>query len=218
MAQIIYAIVLRDPDTVLSEFSKAQGNFPQITRNIISKVPRNGKFSYSYNESYSYHYNSENNFVFMCLTDALFTKRVAFLFLEDIKSKFFEKYSKIANTVIAFGINTEFVEVIKTRMNFFNTDTSIDKISALKASVDQAKNIMVDNIDKVLARGEKVELLVKKTEYMSEQAVTMKKRAVLVKKKMWIQNFKMQAICACMVLLLILMISMSICSVDFSEC
>lgn len=218
MAQIIYALVLRDPDVVLSEYSKAQGNFPQITRNIIAKVPRNGKFSYSYNDLYIYHYTSENNFIFMCLTDSPFAKRIAFLFLEDIKAKFFEKYSKIANTVIAFGVNSEFLEVIKTRMHFFNTDSNVDKITALRASVDQAKNIMVENIDKVLARGEKVELLVKKTEFMSEQAVTMKKRSVMVKKKMWMQNVKMYAICACLLVLLLLMIVMSVCSTDFSEC
>ena len=218
MAQIIYSIVFRDPDTVLSEFSKAQGNFPQITRNIISKIPRNGKFSYAYNESYSYHYFSENNFIFMCMSDSAFTKRVAFLFLEDIKSKFFAKYSKIANTVIAFGVNAEFVEVLKSRMEYFNTDTNVDKISALKASVDQAKDIMVQNIDRVLARGEKVELLVKKTEFMSEQAVTMKKRAVLVKKKMWLQSVKVYAVCACLLCFLVLMITMSVCSTDFSEC
>ena len=218
MAQIIYAIIIRDPDTVLTEFSKAQGNFPQITRNIISKIPRNGKYSYSYNENFCYHYISEKNFMFMCLADSGFAKRTAFLFLEDLKSKFFEKYSKIANTVIAFGINSEFLDVLKTRMHLFNTDPNVDKITALKASVDQAKVIMVENIDKVLARGEKVELLVKKTEFMSEQAVTMKKRSVMVKNKMWMQNIKMYIVCGGLLVILILMISMSVCSIDFSEC
>ena len=119
MAQIIYAIVLRDPDVVLTEYSKAQGNFPQITRNILSKVPRSGKFSYTYNESYTYHYNSENNFVFMCLADSAFTKRVAFLFLDDIKTKFFEKYSKIANTVISFGVHSEIRRSSEGKIAFF---------------------------------------------------------------------------------------------------
>jgi vesicle-associated membrane protein 7 len=154
----------------------------------------------------------------MCLTEAAFAKRVGFLFLEDIRAKFFEKYSKVANSIIAFGIHSEFVEILKARMHFFNTDKNVDKITALKASVDQAKNIMVENIDKVLARGEKVELLVKKTEMMSEQAITMKKRATLVKKKMWMQNVRMYVICAILLILLILMTAMSVCSVDFSSC
>jgi vesicle-associated membrane protein 7 len=218
MASIIYAILYRYPDTVISEYSKAQGNFPQITRNIITKVPKNGKFSYSYNESFVYHYISENNFMFMCLSDAEFNKRLAFLFLEDIKSKFVAKYGKISNSIIAFGIHSEFVSTIKERMDFFNTSKNIDKLTALKETVEQTKNIMLENIDKVLARGEKVELLVKKTEHMSEQAVSMKKRALLVKRKMWLQNVKMYAICGCLVILLLLMIVMSVCSTDFSEC
>jgi vesicle-associated membrane protein 7 len=154
----------------------------------------------------------------MCLSDAEFNKRVAFLFLEDIKNKFFVKYGKIANSIIAFGIHSEFVGTIKERMEFFNTSKNVDKLSALKETVEQTKNIMLENIDKVLARGEKVELLVKKTEHMSEQAVSMKKRAMLVKRKMWLQNVKMYAICACLAVLLLLMIVMSVCSIDLSEC
>lgn len=218
MAQIIYALVFRDPDTVLSEHSKAQGNFPQVTRNIIPKLPRNGKFSYSYNDSYVYHYSSENNFIFMCLSETEFTKRVAFLFLDDVKTKFFEKYAKVANTTISFGIHSEFVKVLRESMDFFNTNKNVDKMTSLRATVEQAKDIMLNNIDKVLARGEKVELLVKKTEHMSEQAVTMKRRATMVKKRMWMQNVRMYAICACLLFLLLLMTAMSICSPDFSEC
>lgn len=218
MASIIYAILYRYPDTVISEYSKAQGNFPQITRNIITKVPKNGKFSYSYNESFVYHYISENNFMFMCLADVEFNKRAAFIFLEDLKNKFFAKYSKIANTVIAFGIHSEFVNTIKERMDFYSSNKNIDKLSALKETVEQTKNVLLENIDKVLARGEKVELLVKKTEHMSDQAVSMKKRAIMVKRKMWMQNVRMYAICGCLVLLLIVMIVMSVCSTDFSEC
>lgn len=218
MASIIYAILYRYPDTVISEYSRAQGNFPQITRNIITKVPKNGKFSYSYNESFVYHYISENNFMFMCLVDAEFNKRAAFIFLEDLKGRFFSKYSKIANTVIAFGVHSEFVNTIKERMDFYSSSKNIDKLSALKETVEQTKNVLLENIDKVLARGEKVELLVKKTEHMSDQAVSMKKRAIMVKRKMWLQNIKMYAICGCLTVMLILMIVLSVCSTDFSEC
>ncbi|CAG9321273.1 unnamed protein product [Blepharisma stoltei] len=218
MSSIIYALVVRDPDIVLSEYSRAQGNFPQITRNILSKLPRSGKFSYTYNEKYCYHYISEENIVFICLSDAEFPRRICFLFLDDIKSNFMKRYGQVVNTVIAFGVNAEFAEVLKTRMIYFNTDPNADKLQTIRSSVDQVKNIMIENIDKVLARGEKVELLVKKSEVMSEQAITMKKRAIQVRRKMWFQNIKLYLVCGCVFLFLLLLLMMSVCSPDFSEC
>lgn len=121
----------------------------------------------------------------MCLSDTNFSRRVAFIMLEDLQHKFLERYSEVVNTVIAFGMHAEFGAVIKERMNFYNTDANADKLQTLQHSIDGVKNVMIDNIDKLLARGEKVELLVKKTEVMSEQAVSMKKRASLVRRKMW---------------------------------
>ena len=106
MASIIYAIIYRNPDTVLCHYSKAKGSISTTTRIIIKKVPKNGRFSFSYNESFVYHYISENNFIFMCLSDAEFNRQGAFLFLEDIKSKFFAEYRKIANLIVAFGIDS----------------------------------------------------------------------------------------------------------------
>ena len=218
MAQIIYALVARDPYIVLSEFYKAQGNFPQITRNILPKLPRNGKYSYSYNAEYIYHYISDKNLIFMALAESQFPKRVAFLFLEDVQARFMQKYSEVVNTVIAFGVNAEFAEVLKSRMHFYNSDPSADKLMALRSSVDQVRNIMVENIDKVLQRGEKVELLVKKTEVMSEQAVSMRKRATALKRRMWVNNVKMYFICAVLILLGILTLSISVCGVTFDNC
>jgi len=218
MAQIIYALVVRDPDIVLSEYSKAQGNFPQITRNLLPKLPRNGKYSYTYNDSYCFHYSSRDGLVFMCLAEVEFPRRVCFMFLEDMQSNFMGRYGEVVNTVIAFGVNSEFSEVIKNRMNYFSSNPDVDKLQKLKSSVDQVKNIMVENIDKVLARGEKVELLVKKTEIMSEQAISMKRRAKQVRRRMWWQNIKMYLVCGFVVLILVLLLAMSICSPDFSEC
>lgn len=218
MTSIIYALVVRDPDIVLSEYSRAQGNFAQITRNILSKLPRSGKYSYTYNEKFCYHYISQENIIFVCLADAEFPRRICFLFLDDIKNNFLDRYGQVVNTVIAFGVNAEFAEILKNRMNYFNTDPNADKLQAIRSSVDQVRNIMVENIDKVLARGEKVELLVKKSEVMSEQAVSMRKRAVQVRRKMWFQNIKLYVVGGCVFLFLFLLLLMSICSPDFSEC
>ena len=47
-----------------------------------------------------------------------------------------------------------------------------DKISRIKDSLDSTKNIMVQNIETVLNRGEKLEVLVEKAEDLNDTSMT----------------------------------------------
>jgi vesicle-associated membrane protein 7 len=46
-----------------------------------------------FKSSYLFHYINEDNFTYLCMTDATFPKRVSFVYLDDIKQRFLEKYS-----------------------------------------------------------------------------------------------------------------------------
>ena len=52
---IIYSLVARGNDCVLSEYSGASGNFPQITRNLLKKIKPNTRLSYSYNTKFFFY-------------------------------------------------------------------------------------------------------------------------------------------------------------------
>ena len=47
---IIYALISRSNETILVEQYTAVGNFPQIARSILQRIPPNTSKSYSYNE------------------------------------------------------------------------------------------------------------------------------------------------------------------------
>ena len=44
---IIYTVIARGKDTVLAEYNTASGNFPQVTRNILKKIPDNIRVTYT---------------------------------------------------------------------------------------------------------------------------------------------------------------------------
>ncbi|KAK1413682.1 hypothetical protein QVD17_35458 [Tagetes erecta] len=88
----------------------------------------------------------------------------------------------------------------------------IDKIAKVKAQVSEVKGVMMENIEKVLDRGEKIELLVDKTDNLRNQANEFKKQGTKMKRKMWIQNMKIKLIVAGIVLVLILVVILSICN------
>lgn len=50
---------------------------------------------------------------------------------------------------------------------------------------------MIENIDKVLERGERIDLLVDKSEALNEQSFVFKKNAKKLKDEMWWKNTKM---------------------------
>lgn len=153
----------------------------------------------------------------MCMTDAGFATHTAYAFLFDVKERFQRKYGDSGKQGIGLGAS-EFEAEMKDRMEFFNTDPSADRIRAARANIDKTREIMIENIDKVLARGEKIEILVNKTALMSETAVTMRKTATKVKRHMWWKNAKLSLLLVGVILVIILIILLVVCHPDFSKC
>ncbi|XLR54230.1 hypothetical protein S83_004902 [Arachis hypogaea] len=70
---------------------------------------------------------------------------------------------------------------------------------------------MMENIEKVLDRGEKIEMLVDKTDNLRSQAQDFRTQGTKMKKKMWIENMKIKLIVFGIALLLVFILFMSIC-------
>ncbi|AQL09786.1 Putative vesicle-associated membrane protein family protein [Zea mays] len=87
----------------------------------------------------------------------------------------------------------------------------IDKLAKVKAQVTEVKGVMMQNIEKVLDRGEKIELLVDKTEDLRSQAQDFRQQGTKIRRKMWWENMKMKLIVFGIVVALILLIVLTVC-------
>mmetsp|Transcript_18667 Transcript_18667/g.33756 ORF Transcript_18667/g.33756 Transcript_18667/m.33756 type:complete len:220 (+) Transcript_18667:685-1344(+) len=205
MSTILYAIVAKD-QSPLAEVALAQGNFQTMAMKLLTKVRPDTSVSYSYENQYIFHYHNERNITFLCMTDAGFAKRSAYEFLFDVRDRFFTKYGVESKTLLPHSIEREFADEMKGRIHYYNSDPSSDRIRTVKANIDRTKDIMIENIDKVLARGEKIEMLVMKTQQMSEDAISLRKTAVSVKRHMWWKNVKFQILLVVIILLVLFFI------------
>jgi hypothetical protein len=61
---------------------------------------------------------------------------------------------------------------------YFNTNPSADTITRVQSQIDTVKDVMIENIDRVLERGEKIELLVDKTDRLNQQAFKFERTVV----------------------------------------
>lgn len=75
-------------------------------------------------------------------------------------------------------------------------DGNLDRVSRVQGEIEEVRQVMVANIDKVLERGEKIELLVDKAENLNQQAFKFRKQSSALKSAMWMKNLKLYALVA----------------------
>ncbi|CAG8564957.1 690_t:CDS:2 [Funneliformis caledonium] len=199
---LIYGLVARGP-VILAEYTSSSGNFTQVTQAILEKIPpNNSKLTYVY-DRYLFHYICEDGLTYMCMADDTFGRRIPFSFLQDIKERFLATYSKErANTALPYGMN-EFSKVIAKQMEYFSNDPSADKIKQVHGEIEQVRDVMVHNIERVLERGERIELLVDKTDTLNQRAFAFKKRSTALRRSMWWKNTKLMILLGFVIVLLI---------------
>lgn len=130
---------------------------------------------------YLFHYISEGGITYMCMANESFGRRIPFVFLQDIQSKILANYTTAQILdASAYGMSA-FNKVIERQMDFYSNDKNADKLKQVQGEIDQVKDVMTHNIERVLERGERIDILVDRTDGLSQQAFAFKKRSTLLK-------------------------------------
>lgn len=216
---IIYALIARD-ETVLVEYTQKKGNFQSISRQILEKVSsrNNTKVSYKY-DNFVFHILVDKGFTYFCMSEQEFGNRIPFLFLEDIKNRFSGSYGERAKNATALSLNSDFGRVLRTQMEHFSNSQESDKIHKVRGQIQEVKDVMIDNIEKVLDRGEKIDLLVDKTADLSDSAHNYRFKSKKLKNAMWWKNVKLILILVFIIFMILLVVIWFLCGIpDFRNC
>jgi len=195
---ILYCVVARG-NTVLARYAACVGNFAEISELVLSKVRDQDQPKMTFTQGeFLYHYITKDGLIALAITDAEFDRTITFRFLESVMDKFVRQFGARSHTAIAFAMNTEFSLVIASEMKRFSSGGKAsrevegdDKISTLQTEVDQVKDIMVANIEVLIDRGEKLDLLVDKTENLSASSVTFRNTSRNLQRVMWWKSMKL---------------------------
>ncbi|MBA0749468.1 hypothetical protein Gogos_003393, partial [Gossypium gossypioides] len=201
---LIYSFVARGT-VILAEYTEFTGNFTSIAGQCLQKLPTsNNKFTYNC-DGHTFNYLVENGFTYCVVAVESAGRQIPIAFLERIKEDFSRRYGGgKAATATAKSLNREFKSKLKEHMKYcVEHPEEISKLAKVKAQVSEVKGVMMENIEKVLDRGEKIELLVDKTENLRSQwmyndaafqAQDFRQQGTKIKRKMWIENMKMKLI------------------------
>ncbi|KAG0490922.1 hypothetical protein HPP92_007785 [Vanilla planifolia] len=209
---LIYSFVARGT-VILAEHTEFTGNFTSIASQCLQKLPAsNNKFTYSC-DNYTFNYLVDNGYAYCVVAAESVGRQIPIAFLERIKEDFNKRYGEgKAATATANGLNRDFGPKLKDHMQYcVDHPEEISKLAKVKAQVSEVKGVMMENIEKVLDRGEKIELLVDKTENLRSQAQDFRQQGTRMRRKMWLQNMKVKLIVLGIIIALILIIVLSVC-------
>ncbi|ERN16570.1 hypothetical protein AMTRI_Chr11g96560 [Amborella trichopoda] len=227
---LIYSFVAKG-NVVLAEHTSFSGNFSTIAVQCLQRLPANSnKFTYSC-DGHTFNYLVDNGFVFLVVADEAVGRSVPFVFLERVKEDFMHRYGEKAKShphpledededddfledrfSIAYKLDREFGPRLKEHMQYcMNHPEEMSKLSKLKAQITEVKGIMIDNIEKVLDRGERIELLVDKTEGLQFQADNFQRQGRQLRRKMWLQNLRLKIMVTIAVLVFVLIVWLITC-------
>ncbi|KAK6589610.1 hypothetical protein RS030_111 [Cryptosporidium xiaoi] len=162
---LIYSLVSKN-EVVLAEYTENIGNFPSISRFLLKKIDKKlSKQSYTYDD-YCFHFLLCNNdIVYMVMSDRSFGLKVPYEYLTDIKNKTIQYVEKLSSplTLILNGIISP---MIKDKMNYWNVSEHRE-YNKLANQLSTIQNVLIENIDILLERGEKLDLLVSQTKNLA---------------------------------------------------
>ncbi|THH03626.1 hypothetical protein EW145_g6129 [Phellinidium pouzarii] len=215
---LIHALVARGA-VILAEHQAGERDFSQATQTILSKIPpNNSKLTYVW-EQYLFHYVSEGGITYLVMADDSAGRRMPFAFLAELQQRFTALPSSAsADTTPAYGLQGTFAPEIASLVNTFNTAPPADELVRARGELAQVKDIMVQNVEQILSRGERIELLVDKTDNMAGQATAFRRGARSVRRRQFWRNQKIVVLCVAVGLVLVWIVMAQFCGAGLNHC
>jgi vesicle-associated membrane protein 7 len=191
---IIYSVVARGT-TVLAEHTSSTTsttNAPQVASLILDKIAPedSSKLTYVYGDHLVHYITTaatetvSDGITYLCISTDTGGRRVPFLLLTSIQSLFTEQFSEHdAASAPPYGLNS-FTKTLKTQMEWADggaKGSGVDKGKEVREEMNAVKDVMVQNIERVLERGERIDLLVNKTDHMNQTAFAFRQRSTALR-------------------------------------
>lgn len=210
---ILYSLVAKD-GVVLGEYTSRAGNFQTVTRLLLPRIPTdNERVSYVYDE-HVFHHFFRNGLCFMAMCPKSTSLRLPYTFLQDVADLVFGLFPVEAlSTFVALSLNNRLAPLLQERMLYWNEyfARAPPELSRIHEQIANIQDVLVDNIDKLLARKEKIGLLVDRTEQLHQDAIEFTRQAGRYQRRVWWQHYRLVLTLGLIVMALFLIASMAAC-------
>ncbi|BEJ16448.1 hypothetical protein CspHIS471_0510530 [Cutaneotrichosporon sp. HIS471] len=215
---LLHALVSRGT-TILAEH--ATGNTvlkPAAKITILSKIPpNNSKLTYVWQDRLI-HYVSSDGVIYLIMADDSVGRRMPFGFLAEIERRFTAEYTPDEISSAGDHGLDDFESELARLMNQYTENPPADPLKQAQTDLSNVKDIMVQNIDSILQRGERLDLLVDKTDTLAGQAYAFRRGARSVRRQQWWKNTRITALTAFVCVLLMYLFIAQFCGASLTHC
>ena len=207
---IFYSCIRVDPRTTIEHASRGgtYGKAAHAVSDIID-ASHDRRASYS-TDNVVFHVQVAGRVIFIAVCDPEFKQLQAFTYLKKIREAY--QTNKGPHPHSSLGA------VLKREMENFNSGKG-DKLQALQQDIESVRGIMLENVDQLLERGEKINVLVAETEQLNEQSDQFFHSSRDLKRAMWWKNVKIMLLIALVLIIVIFVIVLIACGgFDFHKC
>jgi len=141
---------------------------------------------------YKFFYEDENDITFLCMGKNL-ESDVAFSFISDLKKKFYLTYNKdIIKSAYSYQLKDFSNEIKKLSISY--SKNPISKIKLLENSVSKTHNILFQNMQQLMERDTKLDLIAQKSNRLTESSDNLLKNIHQIKRREKMKKYKMYCI------------------------
>lgn len=223
---LLYSCIAHNT-TILSECTtSASSQTSSLASLILPKIDHSSpqKLTYTHG-SYHIHYiaeapsdhpqfSSAGGLTFLVITDSSLGRRISFGYLFEIRKRFLARFP-VGNTDFGempnYGAGSFNAELKGLMVEYGTTGHGRDDaISNVQREIDDVRNIMTRNIEGLLERGERIDLLVDKTDRLGGSAREFRVRSRGLKRKMWWKNVKLMSLLILVLVLIVVAIVIAV--------
>lgn len=191
---IKYALIAEGSD-ILAEDPTSEKQLAETSRAVLSKIERKNQKRTLTHGGVNYHLKYSGSFLYICVADADYPLRVCYAFLDDIEKTSLSNPRNLRS-------------ILRSKIAHYN-DPQSDDISRVRGQLNEVSGVMMDNIDKVLERGVRLEDMADKTQTLREQGSQFSRNATSLKRHFCLRNAKMTFILVviCLVVLFFIIVA-----------
>ncbi|WVO16261.1 hypothetical protein L204_103936 [Cryptococcus depauperatus] len=215
---LIHALIARGTNVLVEHVTGTAELKPATQITILSKIPpNNSKLTYVWQDRLI-HYVSSNGVIYLVMADDTVGRRMPFAFLADLERRFTSLYDNDEITAAVSHSLEEFEPELSKLMHQFTTSPPADPLRQAQSDLNNVKDIMVQNIDSILQRGERLDLLVDKTDTLAGQAYAFRRGARAVRRQQWWKNIRIMALTGVVGFLVLYIFVAQFCGASLGHC
>lgn len=181
-----------------------------LDNNTIDNLTKN---TYIY-DNYMFHilqqYSGINKLIILTMSTLQYNTSVAYKFLHELLELLLKQYEIVDLIQMnAYNIQQLYSHTIDATQSQYNTQYGVNgdsKMIHVNTQINDVKSVMIDNIDCLLDRGDKIELLVQKTDMLNDESIKFKKSSKQLKIQYIMKNIRLWVMLAAVLIAVIYII------------